>query len=328
MGMRPLKFPGDLLPLADMIVAAFQYPENPEWGIQADEEEDIAREIKTLRKLWPLFRIVQLVSPAMRDLFRGFVWEEDGKLGAVVLTQRRGTTKTWVVGVVGVLPEFRRRGIARKLLTHTLEDLKARGAERVGLGVIEKNVPAYSLYKSLGFEHFSSMNEYHLSPTGTPETVALPSGFTEREHRRSDWRSRYELEKRITPATVAAHNPVEEGRFRTPIPARVLEPIMNIFRKLRQGRFLYMRNNTIVGRMDYQTPGGGKGTSAISARLDPEQPELASYMLSKGLRAILGVNPKLRVHFTATSWMPPLVDAAEAYGFELRVRYHMLGMKL
>jgi len=328
MAMRPLKLPGDLLPLADMIVAAFQYPENPEWGIQADEEEDIAREIKTLRRLWPLFRVAQLISPTMRDIFRGFVWEEDGKLGGVVLTQRRGATKTWMVGIVGVLPEFRRRGIARKLLTRALDDLRARGAERVGLGVIEKNIPAYSLYKSLGFEHFSSLNEYHLVSENAPKPVTIPAGYVERVRTRSDWRSRYALEKRITPEAVAKHDPVEEGRFRTPIPARVLGPIMDRLRKLRQGRFLYLHEGTIVGRMDYQTPGSGKGTSAISARLDPACPELAPCILAKSLRAVLAVNPKLRVHFTASSWMPSLNEAAEEYGFRLRVAYHMLGMTL
>ncbi len=45
MTIRALKLPRDLVPLEKMIIRAFQYPEHPEWSIQADEEEEIAREL-------------------------------------------------------------------------------------------------------------------------------------------------------------------------------------------------------------------------------------------------------------------------------------------
>lgn len=143
MTIRTLNLPKDLIPLEHMIVRTFQYPDNPEWGIQADEEEDIASQIKTLRKLWPVIRVMQWVIPSLRDIIRGFVWEEDGKIAALVLVQRRGKTSTWGVDIVGVLPEFRRRGLARKLLTNALEDLRNRGAKHINLGVISRNIPAY-----------------------------------------------------------------------------------------------------------------------------------------------------------------------------------------
>ena len=328
MTIRALNLPKDLVPLEQMLIRTFQYPENPEWSIQADEEEDISREIKILRRMWPLIRVMQVISPQMRDLFRGFVWEEEGQIGGVVIAQRRGTTSTWMIGTVGVLPEFRRRGLARKLLTRMLDDLRARGATRIGLGVIEKNVPAYSLYKSLGFDHFGSLIEYHHKPEHAPDVISLPGEYREGTMARFDWKSRYELEKRITPESITRYDPVEIGRFRTPLPARLLGLLMDCLRRLKQGRYLYRSGEIIVGQLVHRTSKSGKGTSSISARLDPACTELASYMLVKAVRAVLAINPKLRIQFTVSSWMPALSEAAEELGFTVRVRHHLLGLIL
>ena len=152
MPIRPLQLPQDLAVLVDVIPQAFQYPENPGWSLRADEMEDLVRSIRSIRRLWPIVRSLQAVSPPLRDLFRGQVSEEDGQLAGAVLTQRHGTTDHWEVGLVAVLPGFRRRGIARRLLTRSLEEVRERGGEKASLGVIDQNVPAYSLYESLGFK--------------------------------------------------------------------------------------------------------------------------------------------------------------------------------
>jgi len=326
MTIRALELPKDLVLLEDMLIRTFQYPENPEWSIQEDEQENIARELTTLRRLWPIIRCAQAVSPSLRDLFRGFLWAEGGQIGGVVIAQRRGTTSTWEIGVVGVLPEFRRRGLARKLLTRTLDDLKRRGAERINLGVIEKNVPAYALYKSLGFDHYASLVEFHHWPSGMPDVIALPEEFEESSMARSNWRSRYELELRITPSDVARYEPVETGRFRPPFARRALVPVIERLQRVKQSRFLYRHKGTIAAVLIHRTAGSGKGTSSISARLDPMYSELAPYMLAKAVRAVIEINPKLRVQFVVPSWISPLESAAKELGFTERVRYHMLGL--
>ena len=328
MSVRALRLPQDLVPLEKMIIRAFQYPENPEWSIQADEEDDIAREIKTLRKMWPIIRVMQMLSPSLRDLLRGFVWEEDGQIGGVVVAQRQGTPDSWGIGVVGVLPEFRRRGIARKLLSKTLDDLKQRGAQRIILGVIEKNVPAYTLYTSLGFSHYSSLVEFHQQPNSTPDTLSLPKGFEEASMARSDWQSRYKLEQQITPEDIARYEPIEIGRFHPPLARRALAPVMDRLQRVRQGRLLYRYDGSIIGTLTYRTPGSGKGTSSISARLDPTYTELAPYLLTKAMRAVMAINPRLRIQFSVPTWMSPLEGAAGDLGFTERVRYHMLGLIL
>ena len=80
MEFRPIKLPIDLEPLGKMICDAFQYPENPQWSMQLDEKEDVSHTIFTYRRLWPVMRVAQLLSPPMRDMFRGYVAVEDGRI--------------------------------------------------------------------------------------------------------------------------------------------------------------------------------------------------------------------------------------------------------
>src|SRR6516162_11933214 len=53
---------------------------------------------------------------------------------------------------VGLLPEFRGKGIGRKLMRRTIGAAFAFGLTRIELTVRENNVNAIALYKSLGFE--------------------------------------------------------------------------------------------------------------------------------------------------------------------------------
>ncbi len=61
---------------------------------------------------------------------------------------------------VGVLPQYRNRGIARAVLTKSLENVDG----DVFLDVRESNVPAISLYRSLGFYDTSVRKDYYSDP--------------------------------------------------------------------------------------------------------------------------------------------------------------------
>ncbi len=65
------------------------------------------------------------------------------------------------VARVAVLPEYRRFGIAKKLLTESFND----EIDAVFLDVRESNIPAKELYKSLGFEEIGMRKNYYANPT-------------------------------------------------------------------------------------------------------------------------------------------------------------------
>ena len=330
MELRPLQLPSDFAPIGDMIFDTFQYPENPDWSVQTDEQEQLVHAVRSFRRMWPLFRVVQVLSPPMRDLFRGYVAIEDGKIVGLTIIQRRGTTSIWIVGTVGVLPEYRRRGLARAGLEKSLEMMREHGATKTWLGVINGNTPAQGLYESLGFELYDGMIVYTLTDPVAPTVTPLPAGFTTSRLRRSDWKTRFELEQRIAPAETRLYEPVEKGRFRIPLAMRLLIPIVNLVQRSREEDYVVRESSggRVVARFGFDASKRGKGVNSIRIRLGPEHSDLAPHLVGRLLRDVVAISPKLRIELAVPRWMPAVAEAAESFGFAKRVEYLQMGRVL
>ena len=266
MTIRLIELPTDLIPLGEMVTECFQYPENESWSIQTEERDQIVDMMKNLRRLWPLVRVIQTLSPPLRDLLRGCVWEEDDQIAGATIVQRRGSTSTWVIGTVGVLPAYRRRGIARKLVEASLELIRERGGDKVMLEVIDGNLPAYTLYEKLGFEHYSGTVVFHVTPEQTIPEPTLPLGYTQSPLGFFDWEPRYELEKRIAPESVCRYEPVEVGRFRRPALMRLLWPLVTFAQGTREeGIVIRAVGEGIVVAQGRCSMGKSQGTPLLAA---------------------------------------------------------------
>jgi len=113
MTARPFEMPGDADLIGQIVLDSFQYPEHPEWSLQSDEADDIARQMRTIRRIWPLMRLGMRINPVLRDTFVGFIWLVDGQPAGTIAMQRRGRSANWMIGNVSTLPAFRRRGVGR-----------------------------------------------------------------------------------------------------------------------------------------------------------------------------------------------------------------------
>jgi ribosomal protein S18 acetylase RimI-like enzyme len=330
MPIRPIQLPSDFAALSDIILASFLYPENETWSVQSDEKEQLVDMIKNLARLWPLIRGIQLLSPSLRDLLVGNIWEQDGKPVGTTILSRRGSTDVWVVGTVAVMPEARRKGIARQLVEAGIELIRSNEGEKVLLSVIDGNVPAYSLYESLGFENYGRTVEFQFTPEGPPPGSQLPPGYQLSPQDRFDWQPSFELDKRITPKNLQRYNPVEVGRYKQPAMARLLAPVLKIANGARDEFFLIrtIPGDNVIARGSYRFPTRGKGVNNIRLVLDPDHGELASVLVAAMLDQALTINPGLRVEFSVPGWMEAVVEAAEAAGFEKRMIYCEMGLKL
>jgi GNAT superfamily N-acetyltransferase len=313
-----------------MIFDTFQYPENPQWSVQTDEKEQISHMLGSFRRIWPLMRVAQILAPSLRDMFRGYVAIEDGRMIGVTIVQRHGTTNAWVVGTVGVLPEYRRRGIARAAIEKSLELMKEHEAEKIWLGVINGNTPAQRLYESLGFEVYDATADYSLSDPALPSLSPLLPGFSVSRLARSDWRTRLVLEERIVPEEARLYEPIEKGRFRQPRALRLLIPIVNLAQRAREEEFVVRQESDghVAARCKYSASTRGKGVNSISVRLDSAYPQLAENLVGLMLHKVVSRSPKLRVEIGVPRWMPSVVDAVESLGFEKRVEYLKMGLVL
>ena len=110
-------------------------------------------EFKSIR---PLMNFLGIFSKNYRHGFDGFVFEnEDGEIVASVNIGY--SLYYWEVAMVATHPDYRRRGLARQLVTTAINHAKELGAQLCVLEVLEENEPAYKLYRSLGFVHYDSI---------------------------------------------------------------------------------------------------------------------------------------------------------------------------
>ena len=86
-----------------------------------------------------------------------FVARVDGKVVGwcdIIPSQKGAAIATAHVGVlgVGILPEYRGKGIGRQLIQAAIEKAARQGLTRIELNAREHNTNAIGLYKKLGFE--------------------------------------------------------------------------------------------------------------------------------------------------------------------------------
>jgi ribosomal protein S18 acetylase RimI-like enzyme len=328
MSIRPFTVPADLPVLIDLIPPSFQYPENPEWSLQADEAESFVQSMEGIQRLWPLIRVLQVFVPQLRDIMRGFVWEEDNQAVAVSNVMRMGATKRWLIGNVSVLPDYRRRGIARKLVEASVEYARSRGAKFILLDVLAGNVPAYTLYQTLGFEHFSGQVGLMHDGSQTVEELPLPNGYTLESVHVLKWHPRYELAQRITPALDRKYSPVEEGAYKQPAVFYVLGPLVQrVFGS--RGRAWIVRqagSGQVVAmlRINVRTRAGG--INHLATMVDPAHNTLAAYLVRYGLRQIQAQAPGRRIEFEVHQWAEAVLQAALDAGFVKRHEMHSMGI--
>lgn len=110
-----------------------------------------AQAIKELLSLYHSIFPDKKLSSEFFDLPQTLVWiqKEDDVLA--------GFAFVWEVADegqildVGVAAEYRRRGIARRMLKEVIAAMESNGIKKLTLEVSEKNKPAVALYKAAGF---------------------------------------------------------------------------------------------------------------------------------------------------------------------------------
>jgi len=101
------------------------------------------------------------------------VWEGDRLLGCgalKALDARHGEIKS-----MRTAPAHRRRGVARVVLQHIIDEARSRRYERLSLetGSMDAFLPAHRLYESFGFEYCAPFADYVLDPNSVFMTKRL-----------------------------------------------------------------------------------------------------------------------------------------------------------
>jgi len=328
MKIRPFQLPQDMELMNSLVMDGFQYPNNPEWSLQEDEKQGMIDRINSAKRLWPILRIMRIFSPIFRDILCGFIVEEENQPAGLINYMRQRDEPEWFIANVTVLPAYRRRGIARKLVEATLEELHNRKAKVAFLDVVAGNAPAVNLYQEMGFETFTESSDYHYQKDVPILPRTLPEGFTIKPLSSFDWQTRFTLAKRVTPEHITHYQPVTEGRYRTPWVISIFGKLFELTGGFRSERFaIYDTHQDVVGvgQYNYRTREGG--INFVNVNVDPSHPELAEFILSYALSSIQKMSPGHRIEFSLEDWQSSLIQSADVLGCEKRFGFHSMGLR-
>lgn len=85
----------------------------------------------------------------MRNPTSSFVAEDDGKIIGVIMSGHDG--RRGYIHHTAVLPEYRRQGIAKKLVESAMNALEQDGINKVALVVFERNKTGNAFWENIGF---------------------------------------------------------------------------------------------------------------------------------------------------------------------------------
>jgi len=325
--IRPFQIPQDLDIMLKLIEDGFQYPEKPDWNFQNDEKESMLDSVNSIRRIWPMIQIFKFFVPFLRDIMYGFIYEEDNRPVGLVNFGRQRNVPEWYVGNVTVLPGYRRRGIARKLIEASLEELRNRKAQAVLLEVIDENLPAYRLYESLGFTAYSGSSDYDVQLDEPVSPAKLNDDLSLKILRLSDWEIRLEFARRITPERIQSFEPIRKDRFKPSLAIRILAPLLQTLSGSNSERFALIKNgNTVsIGEFSYRTKPGGMNKASM--QVDPDYPEIAPIVLNHILSSLQSRSPGRRLEIHLRNWQPSLLQAAEDAGCTKRFSYHQMAKR-
>lgn len=220
--IRPINLRTDLGQLADLMEIAFDS--------RMDEGSRSAlREMRYLSKMGIGLAILSRLNELALGINKGFVWIEDnrvvGNVSILPANWPSHVANAWMIVNVAVHPDYRRQGIAQRLMTESMEAIQQKGANYIVLQVDYDNDGAVGLYENLGFTRERAFTTWTRSAyTNSPPASSVNNVFITHP-RSSEWQSEYELAQQSRPdeyGGIGWQKPLHTKYFRPSFLQRVL----------------------------------------------------------------------------------------------------------
>ncbi len=166
-----------------------------------------------LPSLWML-----KVDPMTNRLGNGLVWEENGRIVGNITILRYPKSKRFLVVNVAVHPEWRRRGIARRLMGAAIEAARREGQTAVLLQVDKKNESAQQLYQHMNFDIVGQMTSWRGDGVGLrrlPPSLQDEPSDTVRRLRPREWKEAFALDRAHLPIEMDWPEPTPHDLYKT-----------------------------------------------------------------------------------------------------------------
>jgi ribosomal protein S18 acetylase RimI-like enzyme len=293
---------------------------------------DIRAELSTYKKILPLFKVLGLFSKTFRYALIGFVFKN--KEGQIVASANTSSlSNRWEIAMVATHPDYRRRGLAKELVTDAITFAKDKNAKMCTLEVIADNTSAYNLYRELGFKHYDSIAEMKLGSNNWQNInyTPIPDEYVLTPFKRDQKTNlqRYHLKTKETPKEVQNYLPVDKKRYKSSKLKNLLRPLMKRLFSITLNSWIIYFKEELAGTILVNLDKSGKNPHRIELVIDPEhQGNLAKSMISLALSKIkesglINQNSLITVRSTNND----LMDILRTYGFTIVENNHKLGLK-
>jgi ribosomal protein S18 acetylase RimI-like enzyme len=293
-GIRRVQLARDLKPIADLIEECFGPRMDP--GGRAT-----IREMRALSRMGPLLHLMALADDMLKGIGAGFVWEADGRIiGNVTLFPARQPVemgRVFVIANVAVAPEYRRRGIARKLMAAAMEAVHEGKGSATILQVESDNDSAIRLYEQLGFRLQRTWHEWRRSGQIPPPHRLM--GGPPINHRSSHlWQAEYAMAELAFPPHLGGlgwQRPLHPGEFRQ----SALSYALDFLSGTATERWTVRQGSTLAGSLWARTR-FGVGAVRLTLIVPPQhRGQLEAPLLNYGLqRLAAGYRPLVCEHPT------------------------------
>ncbi len=289
--------------------------------------------LNEMKSFMPIFKFIGIFSKNYRHAFDGFVFEDkDGKIVSTVNIGFIGNF--WEIAMVATHPDHRRKGLAKKLITKSIEHAKQHDAKMCILEVLEENEPAYKLYVKEGFYHYDTQAKLKLEKGLIEKStkIAFPEGYAieKRKHDKQTNKALYELEVRATPEEVISFHPVNELKYKKPLIIRILRPFVKLFIRSKADRYIIKHNEVVVADLFVGVGRSEKDCHKMDVTIDPKHSEkLAEPLISFALDYLknnseLDINTVTMIRKSDST----ILEAMKKSRFTVFETDHLLGLKM
>jgi GNAT superfamily N-acetyltransferase len=273
-GLRRINVRHDLTEIAKLIELCF--------GDVLDESGRAAiREMRTMSRAGPFLWLMSLLPIGNPSWQYGFVYVCSGQIvGNIGVQPINSAMDTWLIANVAVHPDYRRQGIARKLVRAALDSVESKSAVRVVLQVDIDNTDAVNLYTQIGFETLAIRTVWRRKGKYLTEQPFFQAPMKIRQALRDDWPLEYSLLNRYSPEGLTWTAPLQIEHLRPSI----FRDIGHFMTGNQEERWLILRFGEVVGWIYILS--GSTTADQIRWVIDPQwrpalEQELLRYALNR-----------------------------------------------
>ncbi|MCJ7621478.1 MAG: GNAT family N-acetyltransferase [Anaerolineae bacterium] len=320
-GLRPFNPLLDLHPTTELIELAFGDALDP-------LSREALREMRALAWLFgPLFWLLSAMRMPLADTYGGFVWMEKGRIvGNVTVHRRYSEKKGWFISNLAVHPEYRRRGIARGLVSAGVQMAQQKGARRISLEVRADNFAARRLYQELGFTEVDSVSSLKLDPVVTPSPVPL-EGYTIEIVKPAQWKELLRLAEEALSPEAREMIPLSEEFLQPSLVRRLVSSIGDFLNGRTTMRLAASKQGEFAAVVTLRT-GGFLGAHSLTLMVHPAHRSKVEEILLASALSVLETSRSRALKAEIHPSYPHARSMFEQYGFVEEATLDLLTLRL